>query len=135
MLAEGLARYAPAPAELTKRLEAVFSEIQASRMADVPMLNSALRVEAVSFLSWNENWLGILVTPWFMNLMLLPCGGQAWHGLATGQTVLHAFPAGEYAFIVGQEAALGQHQSCSLFSPMFDFPDQESARATALAAF
>jgi len=137
MAAQGLAGYAPAPAGLTRRLEAVFSEIQASRMADVPMLNSALRVEAVSFLCWDENWLGILVTPWFMNLMLLPRGGHAWSGLTTGQTVVHAFPSGEYAFIVGQEAALGQgqYQSCSLFSPMFDFPDQESARATAMAAF
>lgn len=102
-------------------------------MADVPVLNSALQVEAVSFMSWHEDWLGILITPWFMNLMLLPHMGKAWTGLVTGQAVVHAFPSGEYDFIVGQEAALGQYQSCSLFSPMFEFPDQACARATAQA--
>lgn len=123
----------PAPAALASRLEAVFSEIQASRMADVPVLNSALQVEAVSFVSCGENWLGILITPWFMNLMLLPRTASVWPGLVTGQSVVHAFPSGEYDFIVGQEAELGQYQSCSLFSPMFEFPDQGSARATAQA--
>lgn len=134
MAAAVLSRQECAPAALTSRLETVFAEIQASRMADVPMLNSALQVEAVSFMSWREDWLGILITPWFMNLMLLPRAGQAWPGLATGQTVVHAFPSGEYDFIVGQEAALDQYQSCSLFSPMFEFPDQACARATAQAA-
>jgi [NiFe] hydrogenase assembly HybE family chaperone len=119
---------------LTGRLEAVFAEIQASRMADVPVLNAALQVEAVSFTASGENWLGILITPWFMNLMLLPRTADAWPGLVMGQSVVHAFPSGEYDFIVGQEAALGQYQSCSLFSPMFEFPDQASARATAQAA-
>lgn len=134
MPAEAFSGQEGAPATLTSRLEAVFSEIGASRMADVPMLNSALRVEAVTFTACGENWLGILISPWFMNLMLLPRAGQAWPGLVTGQTVVQAFPSGEYDFIVGQEAALGQYQSCSLFSPMFEFPDQASARATALAA-
>jgi [NiFe] hydrogenase assembly HybE family chaperone len=118
----------------TSRLEAVFSEIGTTRMAGVPLLNSALRVEAVCFVNWRENWLGILITPWFMNLILLPRAGQAWPGLVTGQHVVHAFPSGEYDFIVGQEAALGPYQSCSLFSPMFEFPDQTHARATAQAA-
>lgn len=134
MEAAASAEHEAAPAALTGGLQAVFSEIQRLRMADVPMLNPALQVEAVSFFSWQENWLGILITPWFMNLMLLPRNAQAWPGLATGQTVVHAFPSGEYDFIVGQEAALGPYQSCSLFSPMFEFPDQASARATAQAA-
>ena len=46
-------------------------------MAGVPMLNPALRVQAVGFRHWQSHWLGVLVTPWFMNLMLLPridCG-------------------------------------------------------------
>jgi [NiFe] hydrogenase assembly HybE family chaperone len=134
MTAAVLSRQECAPAALISRLETVFFEIQTSRMADVPVLNSALQVEAVSFMSWREDWLGILITPWFMNLMLLPHIGKTWTGLVTGQTVVHTFPSGEYDFIVGQEAALGEYQSCSLFSPMFEFPDQACARATAQAA-
>lgn len=123
-----------APDALIARLEAVFAEIQATRMADVPVLNGALQVEAVSFMASGESWLGVLITPWFMNLMLLPRTADAWPGLVTGQSVAHAFPSGVYDFVVGHEAALGRYQSCSLFSPMFEFPDQASARATAQAA-
>ena len=36
------------------------------------MLNPALSVEAVGFRPWDEHWLGVLVTPWFMNLWLMP---------------------------------------------------------------
>lgn len=133
MQAEGVPAQEAAPAALTGRLERIFRDIQTTRMADVPVLNSALRVEAVSFSAWGDDWLGILVTPWFMNLMLLP--RTAWPELPTGQTIVHAFPSGEYPFIVGAEPALGRHQFCSLFSPMFEFPDQASARATAQAAW
>lgn len=122
------------PSSLMAKIEAVFSAIQRERMADMPLLNPALRVEAVAFAPWREAWAGVLITPWFMNLMLLPQTGQAWHALASGQTVIHAFPSGAYAFVAGFEPALGDYQSCSLFSPMFEFPDQAQARATAVAA-
>ena len=36
------------------------------------MVNPALAVEAVGFRPWGEHWLGILITPWFMNLVLMP---------------------------------------------------------------
>lgn len=122
------------PIALMARLESVFSAIQQQRMADMPLLNPALSVEALAFTPWREDWLGVLITPWFMNLMLLPQPGHVWREVAAGQTCVHAFPSGEYAFVAGHEPALGDYQSCSLFSPMFEFPDQANARATALAA-
>lgn len=122
------------PRSFMARLESVFLTIQQQRMADMPLLNPALRVEALAFAPWREDWAGVLITPWFMNLMLLPQQGHVWREVAAGQTCVHAFPSGEYAFVAGHEPALGDYQSCSLFSPMFEFPDQANARATALAA-
>lgn len=111
------------------RIETVFRAIQHERMGDVPILNSALYVEAVGFMPWREDWIGILIAPWFMNLVLMP--GQECSLAAHG--VVHSFPSGDYAFSIGHEAGLGYYQSCSLFSPVFEFPDQASARSTAEA--
>jgi len=115
-------------------LESSFRHIARQRMAGVPILNPALSVEAVGFRPWAEHWLGVLITPWFMNLWLMPRIVARWQPIAVGATRHHVFPAGVFEFIGGFESTLGDYQACSLFSPMFDFDDQPSAHATAVAA-
>lgn len=116
------------------RLEQVFRRIEAERMADVPILNRDLTVEAVGFQEWQGHWLGILITPWFMNLMLLPGHESDWSSVPAGKSRMWRLPAGEYEFIAGFEPDLGEYHSCSLFSPVLEFVDQEAARLTAQAA-
>ncbi len=115
-------------------LESVFRGILAHRMHDMPMVNAALSVEAVGFRPWRDHWLGILVTPWFMNLVLLPRVTAKWLPLAERESRHHAFPAGVFEFIGAADPALGDYQACSLFSPMFEFADHAAAHATAVAA-
>lgn len=121
------------PDILVHGLEQVFEDIQHERMSGVPILNQELKVEAVGFISCEFGYLGVLITPWFMNLMLLPHEGDDWDDLALGSTKGLALPSGNYDFIVGEEVSIGRYQSCSLFSPMFEFADQEAASATAEA--
>lgn len=121
------------PDYLAAGLETEFSRIQHERMADVPMLNPALQVEAVGFMAWEGYCLGILITPWFMNLMLLSPEGDAWSHLPSGTCISHRFPSGTYEFILGEEARIGRYLMCSLFSPVFEFQDQAAAVATAKA--
>lgn len=110
-------------------LESCFQHIQQQRMKDVPILNANLHVQAVDFQVFNEAWIGILVTPWFMNLLY-------WRDdkLPVGTKISHQFPAGKFEFTVAYEDELGFYQSCSLYSPMFDFQQQEIAVQTAQAA-
>ena len=117
-------------------LEATFARIHETRMAGLPFLNPALRVEAVGFRRWQGMWLGVLITPWFMNLLLLPAdtAGDAWPRVRYGESLAYRLPAGVFEFIRAQEPPLGDYQSCSLFSPMAAFADQAGARATAVAA-
>lgn len=115
-------------------IERAFEQICATRMAGLPFLNPALRVEAVGFHVWDCRWLGVLITPWFMNLMLVPDDARAWHHVRYGDSVSYALPAGVFEFISAREPLLGDYQSCSLFSPVFEFADQDGARATAVAA-
>jgi len=121
------------PERLAAGLEAAFTRIQRERMADVPMLNPALRVQAVGFRIREAECVGVLITPWFMNLMLLPLAGDAWDGLPPGSKLEQAFPSGSYEFILGEEEGIGRYLMCSLFSPVFEFEDQAAAVATAEA--
>lgn len=121
------------PEYLSEGLERVFAHIQATRMRGLPILNPVLDVEAVGMRLWHGHCLGVLITPWFMNLMLLPNEGDDWSDLPPGAARQHVFPSGRYEFIVGEEAGIGRYQMCSLFSPVFEFADQAAAVATAEA--
>jgi [NiFe] hydrogenase assembly HybE family chaperone len=116
---------------IKQQLETIFRRIQAERMQDVPVCNPALRVEAVGFREWGDYVLGVMLTPWFMNLMLLPRNPQTFVAMQEGSKQLHHFPSGSYEFIYGSEEGLGAYQVCSLFSPMHEFADQETAVETA----
>ena len=49
-----------------------FERIGAEQMRDLPIYNHAIDVEAIGFHPWGPGFIGVLITPWFMNLMLLP---------------------------------------------------------------
>jgi len=124
-------------------LERVFEAVHATRMADVPILNERLRVAALGFRDWQGVRVGALVTPWSINLVILP-GPAAPAGQAAGDAVLARlrggeaqrwlFPSGEYEFHGHEEATLGRYQQCSLFSPVLEFATHEDACAAARAA-
>lgn len=115
-------------------IEAAYRRIALTRMSDVPILNPALRVEALDFALWEGHWLGVLVTPWSINLMMLPGAVDGWPRLREGEKRTLSVPAGTFEFIAGAIEDLGEYHSCSLFSPVFEFADHETARLTARAA-
>lgn len=117
-----------------RALSALFHVADAS-MRDLPIYNPALSVETVGFQLYGDgSVLGILVTPWSMNLMLLPLTAEDWEGqLHHGAEVDQSLPCGTVRFVVGRGEGFGLYQMCSLFSPMEDFPSQEVALAVAEA--
>jgi [NiFe] hydrogenase assembly HybE family chaperone len=120
--------------QICRSLEAAFNEIQQTRMHDVPVLNPALSVQALGFLRYQQDWLGVLITPWFMNLLLLPEPDSTWQTQAPGSKFSRTFPYGVFEFTMANEAQLGVYAVCSLFSPMFQFEGQAAAVAAAKAA-
>ncbi|MCG7873948.1 MAG: [NiFe]-hydrogenase assembly chaperone HybE [Candidatus Thiodiazotropha lotti] len=119
------------PDYIIEGLEVQFRNIEQQRMQGLPLLNPALQVEAVGFRQWQDLCLGVLITPWFMNLMLIPHEGDSWREKRIGDKQTHLFPSGPYEFILGEEEGIGRYQMCSLFSPMFEFSDQQTAVTTA----
>jgi [NiFe] hydrogenase assembly HybE family chaperone len=114
-------------------LESAFRRIAATRMAGLPINHPRLAVEAVGFRSWEGKWLGVLVTPWAVNLVLLPGGDPQFEALAIDRRQTWRFPAGEYDFMGGDEEECDAYQFCSLVSPIPEegIPDQAAARALA----
>ncbi len=122
--------------DIRDQLEALYGEIETTRMEGVPILNSALHVAAFGFDLWQEYRLGVLLTPWFMNLVLLPQDQEAFARTQPkiGDKRQIRLPAGQVEFIIGHEQTTGFLLSCSLFSPVFEFADQIAAEETARAA-
>lgn len=120
-------------AAATARLVADFREVYHSKMRDMPVINQALHVEAVGFRRHDDCYLGVLIAPWFMNLILLPGEGSAWPTLRAGEKETIAFPSGEYEFIHNSREMVGPYKACSLFSPMADFTSQMQATDVARA--
>ena len=111
-------------------IEAAFRRIEVERMSGIAIVNPALQVEVVGVSVWQGRPLAVLITPWCMNLILL----SDMDGSMGQERTFYRFPAGDFAFLRGREPEIGEYHSCSLFSPMAQFPDQQSARAVAEAA-
>ncbi len=124
------------PKALRETLEALYRAIEVTRMDGVPILNKKLQVAALGFEPWQEYGLGVMVTPWFMNLVLVPLDQEKFIETAPeiGAKRKLNLPAGQVEFILFFEEGFGWSLSCSLFSPMFEFEDQAAALETAQAA-
>lgn len=118
-------------------LETAYRDIARTRMADVPLLNGALQVQAVGFAACAGEpalSLGVLVTPWCMNVLRLPLlatQADALQMLQPGHTGERDLGDDRLRFVGAELPTLGRFEQCSLYSPMFEFRDQASASATA----
>lgn len=112
-------------------LLADFREIWHSKMREVPLVNKALSIEAVGFGPHEGRGLGVLVSPWFMNLVLLPGADEDWSALVPGAKEDVTFPSGTYEFLHNRREMVGGYKACALFSAMGDFQTQMQARDVA----
>ncbi|PZX13362.1 [NiFe]-hydrogenase assembly chaperone HybE [Celeribacter halophilus] len=119
-----------AAARLARKTEALvsdFTEVWHAKMRDVPIVNKLLHVQAVGFMEYEGRPLGVLISPWFMNLLQLPAEGEDWSGLIAGEKEIISFPSGDYEFIHNTREQTGGYKACSLFSPMGEFKTQAQA--------
>ena len=107
-----------------------YRTIGRERMRDLPIYNRRLEVEAVGFRAFQEHQLGVLITPWFMNLIMLP-GTDDLSALAEGSVSEWSLPAGRHEFTTCRDDTLGTYLSAVLFRTMIDFPEQATAREVA----
>ena len=131
----------PAPAipiadDPSARLASMYRRVWETSMHDMPWVNRALAVEVVGFRRWQGDWVGAVITPWFLNLFVLPGGGALWSDRPAGERCNIALPAGELEFIADDDASaeVPAYQYCALITEVSQFASQEVARATAEGA-
>ena len=111
-------------------LTAAFAAVD-TEMRGLPVHNPALAVEPVGFRAHDGHFVGVMITPWFMGVVAVHPDAAAWRDLAPADKRVWTFPSGDYAFLVGEVGDGLRYQSLSLFSPMGDFDNQDSARQAA----
>lgn len=115
-------------AELVSR----FEEIGSAQVADLPIYNRHLVVEAVGFEPFGDGWIGALVTPWFMAAVILPRDKIAIDEGTIGQKCRERLPCGERTFSRCGDEFVGAYETLSLHSTMSEFGFHEAARVAAI---
>lgn len=116
-----------AAAGIAAALVARYSHIARTSLADMPICNPLLDVAATGFRAYCGRAVGVVITPWFMNLVSVALPGYELKHVAPGLSVRLSLPAGEVEFIVGELDGVGRIDSCSLFSPVFEFSTMDEA--------
>jgi [NiFe] hydrogenase assembly HybE family chaperone len=125
---------AQAHSERVRGLVAEFERIGAESMRGLPFYNEALAVEALGFERLGDEWLGILITPWFLNLMLAPEQPIPYAEAANGRKRILDLPGGPVQFLCGGTENFGLFYAHSIASPMHVYKTQDQARAAARRA-
>jgi [NiFe] hydrogenase assembly HybE family chaperone len=107
-----------------------FETIYQRHMQSLPIVNRSLHVEAIGFQEFDGDQLGVLITPWFMNLVLLPQAVQT-ANCVPGDKSSVEFPSGSIEFTGCKDDTLGFFRTAVLFRTVADLPDQEMARSVA----
>ena len=101
-------------------------------MRDLPIYNDKVAIEAIGFRPFGDDaLLGVVLTPWFMNLIMLPIEPVPMDMAEIGKTVPVELPAGQRTFVVGGDETVGLYKAHSLHSPVLNFTLPGQARAEA----
>lgn len=116
------------------------------RMQGLPIVNTKLVVDVLPFEKLMVNdvtdpklpveievWLGMTVTPWSVQAVVAAADKESVFGAGAGGKIDLELPGGVFTFIVTDDNLLGKCAMLSLKSPVFEFSDQATARAFALA--
>jgi [NiFe] hydrogenase assembly HybE family chaperone len=108
-----------------------FRQVDAG-MRELPIYNDKIAIEAIGFRPFGDDALiGVVLTPWFMNLKLLPIVPEPMRMAEIGRPVEVELPAGKRTFVIGGNEIVGLYRAHSLHSPVLTFtlPGQAQAEA------
>ena len=112
-------------------LEAHFQQHWDVHAADMPQANPALQIKAIGFTKIEGDWVGVMVTPWFIQLLLLPGGGTLWGDIPDGQRRYLDLPGSTFYFTATEVADVGPYQFTALLDKIDQAPDMATAQRLA----
>jgi [NiFe] hydrogenase assembly HybE family chaperone len=115
-------------------LERHFQLLWQSAGSGFTPVNPQLQVEATRFIRFAGDWVGVVVTPWFFRLFLLPGGGSLWGDIPAGQRRYLELPGGVLPFTAEELADVGPCQWTPLIEPITAIAGMGLARQSGLDA-
>ncbi|TQI80101.1 Tat proofreading chaperone HybE [Serratia fonticola] len=101
-----------------RQLEVAFNAIAAGDIHHLPFFQPQIPVRACGFQLFEHQWIGCLLTPWMLSLLVLPGPDQVWQQRAVGEKLALILPCGNVCFTVGHVEGCGQYLASSLMSPL-----------------
>ena len=114
--------------------EKVFEHIRRERMMGLPICRADIVVRALGFAPFAGHWLGALVTPWSVLVILAAGNRQTWPNVEVGKIMPVTLPGGAFHFLGMSEPELGRFLACSLMSPIEWKKKKKEVEAFALNA-
>jgi [NiFe] hydrogenase assembly HybE family chaperone len=120
------------PQQAAEAIAQAFEYILNENMRDVPILNHRLQVQTLGFQRLDNRLIGIVITPWLMNLIMLPNKEDDWDILELGKKKPITILGRSYKFMVNEIEGIGKCKTHALYSPMHEFNSQNHAIKTAM---
>ncbi|MGY3856356.1 hydrogenase-2 assembly chaperone [Aeromonas intestinalis] len=111
---QGVCGIAENPASM---LVAQYKRIAREEMQGLPFYHQTMPVLARCALH-EEQWLGVVLTPWMLSVVVLPGPDQCWPVRPLSSRLALQLPCGNLTFMVGALPETGQLLACSLMSPL-----------------
>ncbi|MFQ2824503.1 hydrogenase-2 assembly chaperone [Aeromonas allosaccharophila] len=102
----------PAPLLVTQ-----YERIAREEMQGLPFYHATMPIVAECVL-FEGQWLGCVLTPWMLSLVLLPGPDQLWPVRRSSDRLALQLPCGNMTFMVGELPETGQLLASSLMSPL-----------------
>lgn len=103
----------------------------AKEMQDLPFYREGIECYCPKFVLFENQWIGTVVTPWMLSVVILPGKDQQWEPREIGDKLTIQLPYKSLTFTVSSLETIPQYLSCSLHSPID--PSMTNAQAVQLA--
>jgi [NiFe] hydrogenase assembly HybE family chaperone len=120
-----IAGYATNPKAL---VEQTYQAIMDNDMIDMPFCDKNVPIYAAPFVVYEDQWLGVLLTPWTLSILLFPGFEQHWPQRKIGDKLAIEINAQHYTFMVNEQPQLGQYLACSLMSPVVGISNADGGK-------
>ena len=108
-------------------LVAQYERIAREEMQALPFYHATMPIVAECVL-FEGQWLGCVLTPWMLSVVVLPGPDQLWPVRSSERLALQ-LPCGNLTFMVGELPESGQLLACSLMSPLDPHLGAEQGRS------